>query len=128
MEHNPDAAASVITLEAALNSHQQWKENLRCAVRNKELIDTSAIGRDDCCDLGKWLYSGAQQHYWGKPEFQSLLLHHREFHMLTGAVAEVINRQQYELAEAYLSSDTQLAQSSSEVGGAIRRLEAAIRA
>ncbi len=128
MEHDPDAVASVITLEAALHSHQQWKDRLRRAVRNRELIDTSSIRRDDCCDLGKWLYAGSQQHYWGKPEFQSLLLHHREFHMLTGAVADVINQQQYELAEAYLSNDTQLAQSSSEVGGAIRRLEAALRA
>ena len=58
MEHDPDAVASVITLEAALHSHQQWKDNLRRAVKNRELIDTSSIGRDDCCDLGKWLYAG----------------------------------------------------------------------
>jgi hypothetical protein len=48
--------------------------------------------------------------------------------LLAGAVAEVINNQQYELAQAYLSQDTQLAQSSEEVATAIRRLEEAMRA
>jgi hypothetical protein len=78
--------------------------------------------------LGKWLYADGQRLYWGRPEFQSLLLHHKEFHLLAGAVAEVINNQQYELAQAYLSQDTQLAQSSEEVATAIRRLEEAMRA
>jgi len=55
-------------------------------------------------------------------------LHHKEFHLLTGAVAEVINQKQYALAEAYLSNDTQLAHSSNEVGEAIRRLETALQA
>ena len=48
--------------------------------------------------------------------------------LLAGAVAEVINNQQYELAEAYLSNDTQLAHSSEEIATAILRLEAATRA
>jgi hypothetical protein len=128
MKQNQDAMTSTITLENAFDSHQIWKEKLRRAVQAREPIDTSAIERDDCCDLGKWLYAEGQKLYWGRPEFQSLLLHHREFHLLTGAVAGVINNKQYELAQAYLSHDTQLAHSSIEVGAAIRRLEAALRA
>ena len=128
MKNEQDTVASAITLETAYNLHQQWKENLRHAVQTKESIDTSTIGRDDCCDLGKWLYADGQHLYWGRPEFQSLLLHHKEFHLLTGAVAEVINQKQYALAEAYLSNDTQFAQSSNEVAEAIRRLEAAVGA
>ncbi len=118
--------SGVVALESAFDSHQQWKENLRRAVKAKESIDTSVIARDDCCDLGTWLYTDGQKLHWGKPEFQSLLLHHKEFHLLTGAVAEVINQKQYALAEAYLSNDTQFAQSSNEVAAAIRRLEAAV--
>jgi hypothetical protein len=128
MKQNQDAMASTTTLESAYDSHQTWKENLRRAVNAKESIDTSAMGRDDCCDLGKWLYAVGQEIHWSRPEFQSLVLHHKEFHLLTGAVAEVINNQQYELAEAYLSQDTQLAHSSCEVGAAIRRLEETLRA
>jgi hypothetical protein len=128
MKQNQEAVTGAVALENAFDSHQQWKENLRRAVKAKESIDTSAIARDDCCDLGKWLYTDGQKHHWGKPEFQSLLLHHKEFHLLTGAVAEVINQKQYALAEAYLSNDTQFAQSSNEVAEAIRRLEAAVGA
>jgi hypothetical protein len=127
MKKEQGTVASAITLETAYSLHQQWKDNLRRAVQTKESIDTSTIDRDDCCDLGKWLYADGQRLYWGMPEFQSLLLHHKEFHLLAGAVAEVINNQQYELAAAYLSQDTQLAQSSEEVATAIRRLEEVMR-
>lgn len=128
MKNEQDTVTRAATLETAYNLHQQWKENLRRAVQTKESIDTSTIGQDDCCDLGKWLHADGQTLYWSKPEFQSLLLHHKEFHLLAGAVAEVINNQQYELAEAYLSNDTQLAQSSEEIATAILRLEEAMRA
>ena len=128
MKHEQDAVASAVTLENAYDLHLQWKENLRRAVRARESIDTSVIDRDDCCELGQWLYADGQKLYWSKPEFQSLLLHHKEFHLLTAAVAEVINQKQFELAEAYLSNDTQLAHSSDEVVAAIRRLEAALHA
>ncbi|HNV60074.1 MAG TPA: CZB domain-containing protein [Rhodoferax sp.] len=128
MTNEQDTVARTASLETAYDLHQQWKENLRRAVQTKASIDTSTIGRDDCCDLGKWLYADRQNLYWSKPEFQSLLLHHKEFHLLAGAVAEVINNQQYELAEAYLSNDTQLAHSSEEIATAILRLEAATRA
>ena len=128
MKQNQEAVTGAVALENAFDSHQQWKENLRRAVNAKESIDTSVIARDDCCDLGQWLYTDGQKLHWGKPEFQSLLLHHKEFHLLTGAVAEVINQKQYALAEAYLSNDTQFAQSSTEVAEAIRRLEAAVGA
>ncbi len=128
MTQHQDATSSAITLKNAYDSHQIWKENLSRAVKAQAAIDTTVIARDDCCDLGRWLYADGQRPLWGKPEFQSLLLHHKEFHLLTGAVAEVINQKQYDLAEAYLSNDTQLAHSSNEVGEAIRRLETAIRA
>jgi hypothetical protein len=127
MKQNQDAMTGAVTLDNAYESHQEWKEKLHSAVKAQETIDTFTIARDDCCDLGKWLYADGQRLHWGKPEFQSLLMHHKEFHLLAGAVAEVINQKQYELAEAYLSSDTQLAHSSNEVGAAIRRLEATVR-
>ena len=126
MKQNLDPMAGTMTLESAYDSHQKWKEQLHGAVKAQETIDTSIIARDDCCDLGQWLYADGQRLHWGKPEFQSLLMHHKEFHLLAGAVAEVINQKQYELAEAYLSNDTQLAHSSDEVGAAIRRLEATV--
>ncbi len=125
MKHSTEReAAELVMLEQAHRWHQEWKVKLLAAVNTKEPIDIDTISRDDCCDLGKWLYSEGQQYNGHKPAFQDLILHHREFHMLTGAVAEIVNARQYELAKAYLSNDAQLAHSSHEVDGAIQRLEA----
>jgi hypothetical protein len=119
-------SAELVMLEQAHRWHQEWKEKLLAAVNEKQTIDADTISRDDCCNLGKWLYSDGQRYSGDKPAFQDLVLHHREFHMLTGAVAEIVNEKQYELAKTYLSNDAQLARSSYEVDEAITRLEAAL--
>lgn len=108
--------------------HTHWKETLRAAAKNQESVDQALIERDDCCELGQWLYAVGGKRYGAMPEFQSLLVNHREFHLLASAVAQVINAKQYDLAEAYLSEGTQLARSSSEVDAAITRLQAVVSA
>ena len=108
--------------------HQQWKHRLRTAVADRETLDPVAIVSDDRCQLGQWLYAEGQRKYGDRPEFQELLVNHREFHMLAGAIAEIINDGQYELATAYLSNDTQFASASQEVSQAIRCLEVAVAA
>jgi len=124
--HTQDLASSAATLQSAHGWHQQWKDRLLEAVSSGATIDTSAITRDDCCELGQWLHSDGQRLFWGQPEFQNLLIHHREFHLLTGAVAEIINAKQFALAQAYLSNETQLAHASREVDNAISQLEVAV--
>jgi hypothetical protein len=119
-------STELVMLEQAHRWHQEWKEKLLFAVNAKQPIDADKISRDDCCNLGKWLYADGQRYNGHKPAFQDLVLHHREFHMLTGAVAEIVNEGQYELAKTYLRADAQLARSSYEVDEAIRRLEAAL--
>jgi methyl-accepting chemotaxis protein len=121
-----DESANMGVLKYAHHWHAQWKETLRAAVLTGESIDTTIIQRDDCCELGKWLYGDGQKLYWGKQEFHDLLICHREFHLLVGAVAEVINGQQYELATTYLGNDSPFSKSSREVTMAIERLELAV--
>ena len=121
-----DNSSSAAVLKNALVWHEQWKETLRGTVDSGAAVDAAIIRRDDCCELGKWIYSDGQRLYWGRPEFQELLLNHREFHMLAGAVAEVLNEKKYELAAAYLSSDTQFVHASNQVRESIRRLESVV--
>ncbi|MCF8169019.1 MAG: CZB domain-containing protein [Rhodoferax sp.] len=108
--------------------HEEWKERLLGAVNAQQPIDTSVIAEDDCCDLGQWLYTDGRAIYGQLPAFRSLVLQHKEFHLLAGAVAEVINKKQYALAQSYLTNDTLFALSSDEVGRAIQRLERALSA
>ena len=122
------AESTIAALELADLWHQQWKDRLRAAVADRETLDPVAITCDDRCRLGQWLYAEGQRLYWDRPEFQDLLVDHREFHMLAGAIAEIINDQQYELATAYLGNDTQFASASQEVSQSIHCLEAAVAA
>lgn len=122
LNNQPDAGEREV-LAMAMSWHEEWKQKLRAAVVGNLKIDKTLLERDDCCELGKWIYTEGSKRYWSKPEFQSLLLNHKEFHMLAGAVADVVNSKKFDLAKAYLSEDTQLAQSSREVNDSLRCLQ-----
>lgn len=112
----------LVMLEQARQRHHEWKDKLLAAVDAMEPIDADTISRDDLCKLGSWLCTDGDRCYGSRPAFQDLVLHHREFHLLVGAVAEIVNKKQYGLAKAYLSDDAELALSSSGVEDAIQRL------
>lgn len=115
-----------VMLEQAQQWHHEWKDKLLTAVDAKAPIDADSISRDDLCDLGRWLCTEGDRHYGHRPAFQDLVLHHREFHLLTGAVADIVNEKQYALAKTYLSDDAELALSSAGVEEAIQRLKIAL--
>jgi hypothetical protein len=66
-----DESANMGVLKYAHHWHAQWKETLRAAVLTGESIDTTIIQRDDCCELGKWLYGDGQKLYWGNVVLRS---------------------------------------------------------
>jgi hypothetical protein len=123
-----EVSSTIADLENASLWHQEWKDRLRAAVAGHETLDPVTITCDDCCKLGQWLNAAGQKAFWDSPEFQELLVNHREFHMLAGAIAEIINDKQYELAEKYLANDTQFVNASEAVSRSIRSLEAVVAA
>lgn len=122
METQPVAAAR-ITLDRALASHSEWKRRLQKAVETSELLDVETIKRDDCCDLGKWVYSSGRTHYGHFPEFQTLLEKHKEFHAITGIVAGIVNDNHAETAKSMLGGSSQFSYASMEVIVAINALK-----
>ena len=72
---------------ALILAHSRWKSKLRSAVENHEQIDADAAGRDDRCDLGKWLY-GEGKKYAQLPEYNDLRNKHSSFHSI---IPKVIN-------------------------------------
>ncbi|MCE1190795.1 MAG: CZB domain-containing protein [Acidovorax sp.] len=115
-------AAEGVDLESAIKAHAQWRTKLRDAARHQEQLDADTIGRDDCCDLGRWLHGRGQGSYGSVPAFQALVDRHREFHEVAGSVAQLINRGAYSEAEQALEGNTPFSRASSEVGSAIVRL------
>jgi methyl-accepting chemotaxis protein len=131
MMHEPDVRPAdrsdgdcLVTLDNALSAHRQWKTILQAAVNDGKVLDVETIGRDDCCDLGRWLHSKGRSLYGSKPEFTNLVNKHREFHSITGVVAGFINARTQDDAMAHLRGGSQFAFASMEVSIAIAALKA----
>lgn len=116
---------SEVTLNKALATHLQWRRKLQEAVLTGEALDIEAIRRDDCCELGTWLYAEGLRLYGTYPAFTKLLEVHREFHAITGIIAEIINSKNYEQAKAMLMGNSQFSAASTDVSMAIIQLRTA---
>ncbi len=104
-----------INLDNAIKAHVDWRSKLRSAAMNREQLDAETVGRDDCCELGKWLHGRGQSNYGSKPMFTELLEAHREFHQEAGKVARTINQGAADAAEKMLESDTPFSRASQKV-------------
>jgi hypothetical protein len=69
-------------------AHSQWKRNLRNAIEESKSLDAATAGRDDLCELGKWM-AGEGAAYANLPAYQDLKVKHAKFH---ASVAKVINQ------------------------------------
>lgn len=111
-----------VNLDNAIQSHANWRARLRTAVAKRETLDADTLFKDDCCDLGEWLYGAGGSKYGGKPSFVNLLESHRQFHQEAGKVAHLINQGAYEEAEKQLENNTGFSKASQKVGTAVIQL------
>jgi hypothetical protein len=119
---------TTLTLERAFAAHQQWKVKLQDSVTSRSTLDIATIKRDDCCDLGKWLYSDGRSQYGSKPQFMRLLAKHTNFHLVTGVVAKIINEKQFDEATAMLRDFSLFSTASADVCVAISELKVSVEA
>ena len=110
-------------LNQALEKHAEWKIKFRAAIGKKDTMDADTIGRDNCCDLGKWLHGDAKPKLGHLKSYSECVLKHAHFHTEAGKVAKAINAKQYDIAEAMLGSGTGYTRASNEVGVAITHLK-----
>ncbi len=74
--------------DAAIVAHTKWKDRIRKSLAGGERLDPTVVGRDNQCDLGKWIESaGASER--SLPEFGKLKELHTRFHKVA---AETITR------------------------------------
>jgi len=112
-----------MNLDEAITKHAEWKVKFRSAMGKKEQLDAGAIRLDNRCDLGKWLHGDGHASLGSNADFSALVMKHAEFHKVAGKVAEVINAGNYAQAEKMLAPDTEYAQASMNVAGAIVSLK-----
>jgi methyl-accepting chemotaxis protein len=115
-----------MNLDDAIGAHSQWKIKLRMAISKHETLDAATIGKDNCCELGKWLYGEGRGLYSAKPQFAILMEKHKAFHSEASKVATAINAKKYEDADKMISGSSPFGAASSEVATSISNLKKAI--
>jgi len=60
-------------------AHSRWKTRLKAAIEKKEPIESRLAGRDDQCELGKWLANEGKK-YAHLSEYVTLKRLHAKFH------------------------------------------------
>ena len=112
-----------MNLDNAVAAHAQWKTRFRAAISSKEALDAATIGKDNCCELGKWLHGEGKLQLGTKPEFMALIERHKGFHAEAGKVASLINGKKYAEAEAAIGGSTPFGLASTETSVAIARVK-----
>jgi methyl-accepting chemotaxis protein len=114
-----------MNIEEAVQKHAEWKLKFRSAISKREQMDAATISKDNCCQVGQWLYGEGKTRWGSKPEFQKALEKHKAFHVEAGKVAGLINAGKYAEAEAALGNGTAYSSASVEVGVALIALKKA---
>ena len=113
-----------IDIDGIIDAHRLWKVKLRDAIEKSAHVDVKTLCRDDCCALGKWIYSDGQR-LRERQSFTTLVENHARFHRVAGQVGELINSGKFEQAEDALSHGTAFSAATTEVVlvlSAIKRL------
>lgn len=110
-------------LASAIEKHAEWKTKFRSAISKQEKMDDVTISKDNCCELGKWLYGESKYKFSKFQSHADCVAKHAAFHIEAGKVAKTINAGKYTEAEAMLATGKNYANASSAVGVAIMRLK-----
>jgi hypothetical protein len=112
-----------LKLDNAILAHHVWKNKLRAAIASKSQLDAVAFGRDDCCEIGQWLYGEGGALYGSKPQFTTLVERHKTFHIEAGKIATQINAANYAQASRMIDGGTPFAMASLAVAQAVNALK-----
>jgi methyl-accepting chemotaxis protein len=112
-----------MNFDEAIMKHAEWRMKLRTAMVRKEKLDAMAIGRDNNCELGKWLHGEGKTQAARLPSFDACVAEHRAFHAEAGKIASLINQGKYEEAEKLLAAGSEYSRISTSVGGRLIRLK-----
>ncbi len=104
MSNNPPDEIDSVDFYAAIQAHVLWRVRLEAYVdgTSDEKLNPNTVGRDDCCDLGKWIYGVGGRHYGAHPIFPDLKEVHACFHKAAGEVVHCVDSGDIEKARKLL--------------------------
>jgi hypothetical protein len=111
-----------VDLKMAVQKHAEWKYKFRTAMTTSEPMDAATISKDNCCEIGKWLYGEAKAQHSHLGSYAKCLAAHAAFHVEAGKIAVLINSGKKDEAEQMLGASTPYHEASKRVGIAIIEL------
>ncbi|MBV8621364.1 MAG: PAS domain S-box protein [Curvibacter sp.] len=114
--------AGEVDFDRVIDAHQQWRIKLRNAALRDLTLDADMVRRDDCCELGKWIYGPGGNRWSHVPLFTQLVQQHKVFHQEAGKVADLVNRKQAAQAQQLLVNDAPMVKIGHVVVNLIRQL------
>jgi hypothetical protein len=76
-----------VNFDQAIMAHIRWKSRLKDFINRKEEIDPVVLGKDDQCELGKWIHGAARRDHGHRVAFADLKEKHAGFHTAASTVA-----------------------------------------
>lgn len=110
-------------LNQAILAHQQWKSRLNQFLggSSQEVLDPATTGKDDQCELGKWIHGEGRREFRDEPAFLALHDCHEHFHRKAGEVVKMVRLGH--VKEAQEIYDREFPQDSKEIALSIHRLK-----
>lgn len=110
-------AIEAIDVEAALSAHTEWKRRLRDAVsRGYCEQDSGDVGRDDLCELGRWLHSLPPE-YGAASWCEDIVELHAHVHRDAAVVVQLIETGRIDEARVAMDPESEFARTSEDLVG-----------
>lgn len=89
-----------------ISAHVMWKKRLQSLLEgtSEETLDPAAIGMDNRCALGQWIY-GDGQAFNQEEKFEEVRLMHADFHRLAAEVVSLYQTGSHDKAAELLNGD-----------------------
>jgi methyl-accepting chemotaxis protein len=95
-----------MNLDNEVLRHVDWKVRFTLAMSKQESLDAYIIGKDNRCELGKWLHGDGKMHYSNLKSYEACLKKHAEFHTEAEKIAVAINAKKYHKASKMINEDS----------------------
>jgi hypothetical protein len=104
-----------MNFDDAINAHVAWKTKLRAYIGKPDgSLDPAAVGADNNCALGKWLYGEGKAHA-ATAEHKALVAEHAKFHKAAAQIIVKAKSGKNVTEEVALGSSSEFAGASAKV-------------
>ncbi len=114
--------------DSAIQAHSNWKIKLfgYASGASKEKLDPVAVGKDNACALGQWLYGDGKKAMAGSAEYGEVMRAHADFHRQAAALVRMIEAGQQSTVIAQLNDGhSRYRECSQKVVGLLMKLKSA---